>query len=70
MHSLAKALQGAGWVSVARPRIITLVMLNRFGVHWLNGLPIVAFATSPKARNTSVYSFRLAVDFGAGRPII
>ena len=31
-----------------------------------NGLPIVAFATSPKASNlTCVYSFRLAVDFGA-----
>jgi pimeloyl-ACP methyl ester carboxylesterase len=55
-----------GWVSVAKPRIIALVMLNRLGIHWLNGLPIVAFATSPKARNlTSVYSFRLAVDFGA-----
>ena len=48
-----------GWVSVAKPRIIALVMLNRLGVHRFNGLPIVAFATSPKARNlTSVYSFR------------
>jgi non-heme chloroperoxidase len=57
-----------GWVSVAKPRIIALVMLNRFGVSWFNGLPIVAFATSPKAQNlTSVYSFRLAVDFGAPR---
>jgi non-heme chloroperoxidase len=55
-----------GWVAVAKPRIIALVMLNRLGVHWFNGLPIVAFATSPKARNlTGVYSFRLAVDFGA-----
>ena len=57
-----------GWVSVAKPRIIVLAMLNRIGVHWFNGLPIVAFATSPKAPNlTSVYSFRLAVDFGAPR---
>jgi non-heme chloroperoxidase len=57
-----------GCVSVAKPRIIALVMLNRFGVSWFNGLPIVAFATSPKAQNlTSVYSFRLAVDFGAPR---
>jgi non-heme chloroperoxidase len=55
-----------GWVAVAKPRIIALVMLNRLGVHRFNGLPIVAFATSPKARHlTSVYSFRLAVDFGA-----
>jgi non-heme chloroperoxidase len=57
-----------GWVSVAKPRIIVLAMLNRLGVQWFNGLPIVAFATSPKASNlTSVYSFRLAVDFGAPR---
>jgi non-heme chloroperoxidase len=57
-----------GWVSVARPRIIALVILNRLGIHWYDGLPIVAFATSPTVPNlTSVYSFRLAVDFGAPR---
>ena len=57
-----------GWVSVAKPRIIVLALLNRLGVDRFNGLPIVAFATSPKAPNlTSVHSFRLAVDFGAPR---
>lgn len=57
-----------GWVSVAKPRIIALALLDRLGVDWFNGLPIVAFATSPKAPSlTSVYSFRLAVDFGALR---
>jgi pimeloyl-ACP methyl ester carboxylesterase len=57
-----------GWVSVAKPRIIALVMLNRLGIDWFNGLPIVAFATPPTVPNlTSVYSFRLAVDFGAPR---
>jgi non-heme chloroperoxidase len=57
-----------GWVSVAKPRIVVLATLNRVGIHWFNGLPVVAFATSPKAPNlTSVYSFRLAVDFGAPR---
>jgi pimeloyl-ACP methyl ester carboxylesterase len=57
-----------GWVAVAKPRIIVLALLNRLGVDWFNGLPIVAFATSPKAPNlTSAYSFRLAVDFGAPR---
>ena len=57
-----------GWVSVALPRVIGLTVLNRVGINWFNGLPIVAFATSPKASNlTSVYSFRLAVDFGASR---
>jgi non-heme chloroperoxidase len=57
-----------GWVSLAMPRIILLATLNRVGVYWFNGLPIIAFATSPKAANlTSVYSYRLAVDFGAPR---
>ena len=57
-----------GWVAVAKPRIVALVILNRLGIHWFNGLPIVAFATFPRAHNlTSVYSFRLAVDFGAPR---
>jgi non-heme chloroperoxidase len=60
-----------GWVSVAKPRIIVLAMLNRLGIDWFNGLPIVAFATSPNAPNlTSVYSFRLAVDFGAPRDFL
>jgi non-heme chloroperoxidase len=57
-----------GWVAIAKPRIIALAMLNRSGIDWFNGLPIVAFATSPTAPHlTSVYSFRLAVDFGAPR---
>src|SRR5271154_4604539 len=57
-----------GWVAIAKPRIIALAMLNRGGIDWFNGLPIVAFATSPSAPHlTSVYSFRLAVDFGAPR---
>lgn len=54
-----------GWVSLALPRIIALTILNQMGIDWFNGLPIIAFATSPKATNlTSVYSFRLAFDFG------
>jgi non-heme chloroperoxidase len=57
-----------GWVAVAKPRIIALVLLNRLGIHRFNGLPIVAFATSPQVPDlTSFYSFRLAVDFGAPR---
>ncbi len=57
-----------GWASLALPRIIGLAMLNRVGITWFNGLPIVAFATSPKAANlTDSYSFRLAIAFGATR---
>jgi non-heme chloroperoxidase len=54
------------WISLALPRIIALTVLNRVGIDWFNGLPIVAFATAPDAATlTSAYSFRLAVDFGA-----
>jgi alpha-beta hydrolase superfamily lysophospholipase len=57
-----------GWVSLALPRVITLSILNRIGITAFNGLPIIAFATSPKAPNlTSAYSFRLASDFAAPR---
>jgi non-heme chloroperoxidase len=57
-----------GWVSLAMPRIMALATLNQIGITWFNGLPIIAFATSPKALNlTSAYSYRLAVDFGATR---
>jgi hypothetical protein len=42
-----------------------LAALIRLGVDGVNGMSIVAFATSPKAATlTSVYSSRLAVDFG------
>lgn len=55
-----------GWASLALPRIIGLAVLNRVGISRFNGLPIVAFATSPKAANlTGSYSYRLAIDFGA-----
>ena len=57
-----------GWVSVALPRIIALRVLNRLGIDWFNGLPIVAFATQPSASFlTSVYSYRLQIDFSAPR---
>jgi pimeloyl-ACP methyl ester carboxylesterase len=55
-----------GWVSLAMPRIIALVILNHLGIAWFNGLPVVDFATTSRAPNlTGTYSFRLAVDFGA-----
>lgn len=57
-----------GWVSLAMPRIIALAILNQLGIDRFNGLPVVAFATTPEAPNlTGLYSFRLALDFGAPR---
>jgi non-heme chloroperoxidase len=55
-----------GWVSLAVPRIVALSILNRLGIHWYDGLPVVAFATSPQAPNlTNTYSMRLALNYGA-----
>lgn len=54
-----------GWATVAVPRVIVLSALNRLGIDWFGGLPIVAFATNPATKSlTSWYSFRLAFDFG------
>lgn len=58
-----------GWVSVAVPRIITIALLGRIGIHWFDGLPVIRYAISPEmARSmTGGYSYRLATNFGAGR---
>jgi pimeloyl-ACP methyl ester carboxylesterase len=54
-----------GWATVSVPRIVVLSFLNRAGIDWFGGLPIVAFATKPDIKSlTSWYSFRLAYDFG------
>ena len=58
-----------GWVSVAVPRIITIALLGRVGIHWFDGLPVIRYAISPEmARSmTGSYSYRLTTNFGAGR---
>jgi hypothetical protein len=45
-------------------RLALLGLINRFGVRWFDGLPIVAFA--PNVSNQgALYSFRLVADFGS-----
>src|SRR5262249_22002983 len=58
-----------GWVSVAVPRIVTIVWLNRLGIHWFDGFPVISYAISPEMAHsmTGSYSYRLAMNFGAGR---
>ena len=60
---------GGGWVSVAIPRIIVLRILSRFGVHALEGLPVLAFAVPPENRTiqTAFYSYRMLENFGPRR---
>ena len=58
-----------GWTSVAVPRIVTIAYLGLLGVHWFDGFNVISYAVSPEmAREmTASYSYRLAMNFGAGR---
>jgi len=58
-----------GWVTPFVGRIIALKILNRFGVRWFNGLPIVAFAVDPHAPVPldATYSYRMQDNFTAPR---
>jgi non-heme chloroperoxidase len=58
-----------GWINVAVPRIIAIVWLNRLGIHWFDGFPVIGYAVSPEMAKsmTASYSYRLLTNFGAGR---
>jgi len=60
---------GGGWVGVGVPRIIGLSILNGFGIHAFNNLPVIRFALSDYAKSflTPEYSFTLATNFAAQR---
>jgi hypothetical protein len=47
------------------PRIVALIVLNKMGIHWFDGLDAIVFAIPPGNENlTGVYSFRLAMNLG------
>ena len=50
------------------PRIVALSLLDRLGMPWFQGLPVVHFATTAKADEyrTPVYSFRLIASLQLG----
>jgi non-heme chloroperoxidase len=56
-----------GWATPFVGRIIALRILNRLGVRWFNGLPIVAFAVDPRAPVAldATYSYRMQANFSA-----
>ncbi len=56
-----------GLASPYIPRIIALTILNRFGIHWFDGLPVIAFAAPQNGPTivTPIYSFRLQTNFTA-----
>lgn len=57
-----------GWVSVAIPRVVGLMLLSRLGITAFDGLPVLAMAVDPKraaeVKQTPVYSFRMLRNFG------
>jgi non-heme chloroperoxidase len=57
-----------GWTSIAGRRWATTGLLNAWGIHWFDGLPVVSYAVSAELARwvTASYSFRLASNFGAG----
>ena len=57
------------WASDYTGRIIALSILNRLGIHWFDGLPVLAFAVAPESARyqTATYSYRLMRNFQAGR---
>lgn len=57
------ARPNGGWVALSLPRIVGLVVLNKLGIHWFDGLPTIAFAIPENEPNfTSRYSFRLMMN--------
>lgn len=55
-----------GWAAPYIPRIIGLSILSQLGVHWFNGLPVIAFGVPPEevnASRTPFYSYRLWANF-------
>jgi non-heme chloroperoxidase len=58
-----------GWVGFSVPRVVTIDLLDRFGIHWFDGFPVLRYAIPPEMWRwvTASYSYRLAMNFGAGR---
>ena len=56
-----------GWVQPFIPRIVGLTILDRFGIHTFEYLPVLAFAVDPlsSANPTASYSYRLQQNYSA-----
>ncbi len=58
-----------GWTNISLPRIATINSLDRVGIHWFDGLSVISYAVPPSESQTMTgsYSYRLMMNFGAGR---
>jgi non-heme chloroperoxidase len=56
-----------GWANIAVPRIIAIAWLDRLGIRWFDGLPVISYAVSrdPSRDTTDSYSYRLSTNFSA-----
>ena len=57
------------WASPDIPRFLALSLLRQLGLPWAESLPVIAFAVPPNSVRvqTASYSYRLMLNFGAGR---
>jgi non-heme chloroperoxidase len=60
--------RSGGWVNFSIPRATTIASLDRLGIHWFDGFPVLSYAVSPDLSQwvTASYSYRLTLNFGAG----
>lgn len=55
-----------GWATPYVPRIVGLIILNKIGINWFDGLDAIVFAIPPGNKNrTGAYSFRLAMNLNS-----
>jgi non-heme chloroperoxidase len=61
--------RSGGWANISLPRVVTITSLDRLGIHWFDGFPVLSYAVSPGLTQsvTASYSYRLMMNFGAGR---
>lgn len=54
-----------GWAKPFKARYVGLTILDRFGIHRFEDLPVLAFAVPPARETmmTAIYSYRLSEDF-------
>jgi alpha-beta hydrolase superfamily lysophospholipase len=66
-QSEPKSAVPQSWAVVSTGRIIGLTILNHFGVHLWDGLPVLAFPVPENTDSaTRTYSWRMQRNFGAG----
>ena len=57
-----------GWTNISVPRVVTIASLDRLGIHVFDGFDVISYAVAPENKEaSSCYSYRLFVNFGAGR---